>query len=152
MFEHMRNHEALLAKIARWMKPAARLFVHIFGHRELLYLFEAKGEWDWMARHFFTGGMMPSAALLAGCQRDLHLAGQWRVDGTHYQRTCEAWLSRMDAHRTEIMPLFSEVYGREGTMKWWVYWRVFFMSCAELWGYRGGQEWLVSHYLFRRRR
>jgi cyclopropane-fatty-acyl-phospholipid synthase len=101
-----------------------------------------------MARHFFTGGMMPSDDLLPRFQSDLRLLEQWRVDGTHYQRTCEAWLARMDRHRTEIMPLFAEAYGGKDMVKWWVYWRVFFMACAELFGYRGGTEWMVSHYLF----
>lgn len=148
MFEHMRNHEALLSNIARWLAPGGKLFVHIFTHREFTYLFEPKGASDWMSRYFFTGGMMPSDHYLLYFQKDLKIEDHWRVSGTHYQKTSEAWLSRMDAHRAQIVPLFETTYGKDQAVKWWAYWRVFFMSCAELWGFRGGTEWFVSHYRF----
>jgi cyclopropane-fatty-acyl-phospholipid synthase len=149
MFEHMKNYEALMAGISRWLKPGGLLFVHIFTHRRLAYHFVARDESDWMARYFFTGGQMPSHELLMQFQERLLLVSDWTVNGTHYQRTAEAWLTNMDAHRSEIMPLFRETYGEGNAAKWWSYWRVFFMSCAELWGYRRGEEWIVSHYLFR---
>jgi cyclopropane-fatty-acyl-phospholipid synthase len=155
MFEHMRNYETLLHRIAGWMKPAATLFVHIFTHKELAYPFEVTGTGDgpgdWMARHFFTGGIMPSDDLLLYFQSDLQLQEHWHVPGVHYQKTAEDWLARMDGNRASILPLFESTYGQADARKWWVYWRVFFMSCAELWGYRDGEEWLVSHYLFQRR-
>ena len=150
MFEHMKNYGRLLANVARWLKPGGLLFVHIFTHARLSYHFVPASPSDWMARHFFTGGQMPSHDLLTRFQDDLTLVSDWQVDGTHYQRTAEHWLQNMDAHRDAILPLLGDTYGREHVTKWWAYWRIFYLSCAELWGYRGGREWLVSHYLFRK--
>ena len=150
MFEHMRNYEALMARIASWLAPGGRLFVHIFTHREHAYPFEIQGPSDWMARYFFTGGMMPSDHTLLYCQRDLRLASHWRVDGRHYEATANAWLQRLDAGRDQALALFRETCGpREAELRL-VRWRVFFMACAELFGFARGGEWFVSHYLFKR--
>lgn len=149
MFEHMRNYPLLLERISGWLKPDGLLFVHIFCHREFAYPFAAENSGSWMARYFFTGGQMPSQDLLLYFQKNLRIAGKWRVDGRHYQKTCEAWLRNMDRARAEIDPVFKKIYG-EGADRWRVYWRIFFMACAELFGYRGGSEWFVAHYLFER--
>ena len=148
MFEHMRNYETLMRRGAGWLKPAGTLFVHIFTHKTYAYPFEIRDESDWMAKYFFTGGIMPSDDLLLYFQSDLAIADHWQVDGRHYQKTSEHWLQNMDAHRREIEPMLAETYGPDQVRRWWVYWRVFFMSCAELWGYANGREWMVSHYLF----
>jgi cyclopropane-fatty-acyl-phospholipid synthase len=150
MFEHMRNYQTLLANIASWMSPGATLFVHIFTHHRFTYTFEVRDESDWMAKYFFTGGIMPSDDLLHYFQQDLRLQDHWHVDGRHYQLTSEAWLANMDAQREKLLPILAKAYGAEHAIRWWVYWRVFFMSCAELFGYREGREWLVSHYLFQK--
>ncbi len=150
MFEHLKNYELLFKNIARWLRPGGLLFCHIFTHRALSYHFVARDETDWMSRHFFTGGQMPAHDLLPQFQSDLTLVSDWKVNGRHYQQTAEHWLKNMDAHHAEILPLFRDTYGEDQALKWWAYWRVFYMACAELWGYRRGEEWLVSHYLFQK--
>jgi cyclopropane-fatty-acyl-phospholipid synthase len=150
MFEHLRNHEALFARIRSWLKPNGMLFFHVFVHREYAYPFDADGDGDWMARLFFTGGVMPSESWFLNYQRDLVMEAQWRLSGTHYQRTAEAWLDNLDLHRSEVKAVFDEVYGADSAI-WVQRWRMFFMACAELFGYHGGSEWLVAHYLFSRR-
>lgn len=150
MFEHMKNWPRLMAAIARWLRPDGQFFAHVFTHARFCYHFEAKDDSDWMSRYFFTGGMMPAHDLFPQFQEDLKLQQSWKVNGRHYARTAEHWLQNMDAHRENILPLFAATYGAEHARKWWAYWRVFYLACAELWAFRDGQEWQVSHYLFRK--
>ena len=150
MFEHLKNYQRLFASIARWLKPGGLLFTHIFTHSRFSYHLVARDSTDWMSRYFFTGGQFPSHDLFMQFQDDLKFVQDWKVNGRHYQQTAEHCLQNMDAHRAEIMPIFAQTYGADQATKWWAYWRVFYMSCAELWGYKNGEEWLVSHYLFRK--
>ena len=151
MFEHMRNYASLLGKIARWMEPDALLFVHIFCHRELMYPFETEGDDNWMGRYFFTGGLMPAADTLLHFQQDLILQQQWRLSGTHYQKTANHWLANQDARRDEVLRVLEGAYGAREARLWHQRWRMFWMACAELFGFRNGDEWIVAHYRFARR-
>jgi cyclopropane-fatty-acyl-phospholipid synthase len=150
MFEHLRNWRAMFGRVAAWLKPGGRFFLHVFCHRSVPYAFEDLDVFDWMSRHFFSGGMMPSDELGARFQCEMRLVSRWRWDGTHYERTANAWLANMDANREALWPILERTYGAESAEIWWNRWRIFFMACAELFGYRSGQEWWVSHYLFGR--
>ncbi len=145
MFEHMRNYQLLMQRIAGWLKPGGRLFVHIFAHRTLLYPFETAGEDNWMGRHFFTGGLMPAADTLLYFQQMLRIEQLWLVDGMHYQKTANHWLARQDDRHDAVMAVLRDVHGEYATL-WFQRWRMFWMACAELFGYAGGQEWLVALY------
>jgi len=148
MFEHMRNYRHLLARVAEWLAPEGRLFVHIFAHRHLMYPFETEGEDNWMGRYFFTGGLMPAADTLLHFQDDLRLEQRWCLPGHHYARTANHWLENQDRHRDEVMHVLSAAYGETHAARWFQRWRMFWMACAELFGYAGGNEWLVAHYRF----
>jgi len=145
MFEHVRNYDRLLARIARWLEPNGKLFVHHFSHRDTAYAFEDEGADDWMGRHFFSGGIMPSDDLLLHFQRDLVVERKWRISGCHYKRTAEAWLARQDRQRDALIRILADVYGEEQAPLWFERWRLFFLACAELFGFRAGNEWFVTH-------
>jgi cyclopropane-fatty-acyl-phospholipid synthase len=150
MFEHMRNHRELFRRINGWLNPGGRFFMHIFCHRSCVYEFLDEGPSDWMGRHFFSGGIMPSDNLPLRFQHHLKLVRQHRWGGRHYERTANAWLENMDRQRERIMPILARTYGEERADQWFGRWRIFFMACAELFAFNNGQEWYVSHYLFDR--
>lgn len=150
MFEHMRNYRELFRRVSQWLKPDGRFFMHIFCHRNSVYEFEDKGPSDWMGRHFFSGGIMPSADLPLHFQQNLILLQQHVWSGTHYEKTANAWLANLDHDRDHVLALMSSTYGAEHAVKWLQRWRIFFMACAELFGHNDGQEWFVSHYVFTR--
>lgn len=150
MFEHMKNYQALLARIASSLKPGGLLFVHIFSHREFAYEFDPADRDNWMAQTFFSGGTMPSDDLLLHFQRDLHLVDHWQIDGTHYGRTLRTWLQRLDHNRPAVRQTLTEAYGVEDAARWLVNWRLFFLGCEVVWRLRRGQEYWVSHYLFKK--
>lgn len=147
MFEHVRNYDALFKRIHHWLNPKGKLFVHIFAHKNCSYKFEGEGNSDWMAKYFFSGGIMPGRDLLLNFSKGFQLNKQWNINGNHYSKTLEAWLQRMDLNKEEIMKIFDECYGDE-SKKFWSYWRIFFMACSETFAFKNGEEWGVSHYLF----
>jgi cyclopropane-fatty-acyl-phospholipid synthase len=148
MFEHMKNYGLLLARISEMLEQDGLLFVHVFCHREFPYEYTARGPDDWMARHFFTGGNMPSADLLLHFQRDLKIRSHWRINGNHYARTLRAWLRNLDHNRSEVRELMTRVYGTDQAALWLRRWRLFFLFCEENFKLERGREYLVSHYLF----
>lgn len=148
MFEHLRNWELAFARVARWLRPGGLFLMHVFVHAGAPYAFEPRDASDWMSRHFFSGGMMPSDDLALLCQGELRLDQRWRWDGRHYQKTARAWLHNLDARRAELYPVLAETYGAIEAPRWWARWRLFFLSVDELFGYARGQRWWVSHYRF----
>lgn len=150
MFEHMRNYEELMRHIASWLKQDGLLFVHIFSHKDYAYTYNAEDENEWMARYFFTGGVMPSHALLTRFDNYLKVEDSWKLNGIHYQKTLEAWLRKFNENEDRVRDLFRKCYGSEQTTTWMWRWRLFFLACSELFGYRSGEEWGVSHYTFRK--
>lgn len=144
MMEHVKNYEKLLLKVSTWLKPTGKLFVHIFSHRQFPFHYTD----GWMAENFFTGGQMPSDDLLLYFQRDLKIVDHWVLNGNHYHKTCEAWLTKFDRNRDVALKAIEKTYGSHQKMKWLVNWRLFFLACSELFAYNHGEEWGVSHYLF----
>jgi cyclopropane-fatty-acyl-phospholipid synthase len=149
MFEHMRNYDCLMEKVASFLRRGGQLFVQIFAGSR--FAFTMNTDINWMARYFFAGGTIPSVDLLLHFQRDLDIVDQWRLNGTHYSRTLEAWLQRYDARRDEAMPILRRVYGEKDAPRWWVRWRLFFITCSEWMCFNGGREFVIAHYLFSRR-
>ena len=151
MFEHLRNYQLLFKRISSWMKDDAKMFVHIFSHRQYSYFFDTEGSDNWMGRYFFTGGQMPSQNLFRSFQDDLKVEKQWAWSGTHYHKTSEAWLENLDRNEKAALTILEKAYGKEQAPLWLQRWRVFFLACSELFAYDEGREWFVSHYLFEKR-
>lgn len=149
MFEHVRNWEALLRRVHRWLDPEGLLFLHFFAHKSFAYAFEAVADDDWMGKHFFTGGMMPSARLLAELRMPFGVAEEWQVGGEHYARTAEAWLANLDRNARAVRAIFEQDLGELAAARQLRRWRLFFLACAELFGFDSGREWLVEHALLR---
>jgi cyclopropane-fatty-acyl-phospholipid synthase len=150
MFEHMSNWAALLARVHGWLLPEGRLFVHVFTHRSTPYRFDHTDPADWIARYFFTGGIMPSHGLIAHAGRQFETEAEWRWNGRHYRRTAEAWLENLDTNLPAVTELLRGVYADEAPV-WLRRWRLFFLATAGLFGYRNGEEWGVSHYRLKAR-
>lgn len=145
MFEHMRNWPELLKRISTCLDPDGLMFLHIFTHKSFSYPYEVKNNSDWMAKYFFSGGQMPSSDQLYYMSEYMRVDEYWEVNGAHYGKTSEHWLKNMDDKKEEIMNCFKDVYKSEAKL-WFQYWRIFFMACEELFNYREGKEWFVSHY------
>ncbi len=145
MFEHMRNWESLLARAHGWLDPAGSMFIHVFSHRLGAYAFDVTDPADWIAQHFFTGGIMPSHHLIRRFDKHFTIDADWTWSGEHYQKTADRWLSNFDANREEIDQLMLETYGEDANL-WRRRWRLFFLATSGLFGHAGGAEWGVSHY------
>lgn len=148
MLEHVRNHRVLMERIAGWLEPEGRLFIHVFCHSRHLYAFEPRSTGSWMSRYFFSGGMMPSWDYLAGYQSHLTLTDRWSLNGLHYARTLRAWLENLDSHEEEVMDLLKVHYGPSRASLWFARWRIFFMACEQTFALDSGRAYLVGHYLF----
>ena len=150
MFEHVRNHRGLFQRIYSWLNPDGKLFTHVFCHRSTSYPFEVEGEDDWMSKHFFSGGTMPADELFLRISGSLELETRWRWSGIHYAKTSECWLENLDRNQSEVLELFKNEMNPEQAKRTFHRWRIFFLACAETFGFANGQEWWVSHYLFRK--
>ncbi len=144
MFEHIRNYQQLLANIASWLKPNGKLFVHHFCHHHFAYPFNSTN--SWLARNFFQDGLMPSEDLLLFFQNDLTFEQRWRVNGKHYSQTCYAWLNNLFTYKQQILALFRQHYDNNPLLRFY-HWELFIRACAQLFAYRNGHEWFVTHYL-----
>ncbi|MDE2303011.1 MAG: class I SAM-dependent methyltransferase [Sphingomonadales bacterium] len=148
MFEHMANWQALFARARGWLTPEGRMFLHVFSHRCQPYRFDSSDRADWIAQHFFTGGIMPSHALAAQFPESFTIAREWRWNGRHYAQTARDWLRNFDANEARIMPILDEVYAEQARL-WHRRWRLFYLATEGLFGHAGGEEWGVSHYLLK---
>lgn len=150
MFEHMANWRALLERARGWLKPDGAMFMHVFSHKAHSYRFDHANKADWIAQHFFTGGIMPSHGLIGQFDDLFALEQDWLWNGGNYARTALDWLANYDAALPRIRPILEAVYG-PGARLWERRWRLFFLATAGLFGHAGGREWAVSHYLLRPR-
>lgn len=148
MFEHIANWRALLGRIRGWLKPDGRLFIHVFAHRQHCYRFDTADTSDWIAQHFFTGGLMPSATLVHQFPDLFTVEAEWRWSGEHYRATAEDWLANFDSNLVQIDPILRAIYGADAPL-WRRRWRLFFLATSGLFGHAGGEAWGVHHYRLR---
>ncbi|MGV1761820.1 SAM-dependent methyltransferase [Rhizobium sp. A22-96] len=148
MFEHMSNWRTLLERVRGWLKPDGRLFLHVFTHRHRSYRFDHDDPADWIAHHFFTGGIMPAHDLPCRFGDLFTLERKWRWSGIHYRRTALDWLANFDREIGHIQPIFADVYGKDSAL-WQRRWRLFFLATAGLFGHDNGDVWGVGHYLLK---
>ena len=151
MFEHLSNYKLLFEKLDSWLKKDGYIFVHIFGHKHISYPFVNKSSTDWIARNFFTGGIMPSESLLTYFEKELLIANKWRINGQHYQKTANAWLNNLIQKKDDLFELFKDRYGSQELNQKWAGWKVLFIACAELFGFNKGNDYMVFHYLIRKK-
>lgn len=145
MFEHLKNYAIAFKRVAEWLKPDGKFFCHVFTHRSYPYHFVGDKH-DWLTRYFFSGGTMPSSELFSQFRDDLRTENHWQVSGMHYKLTADAWLERMQTNRDELKRIIGTIYGPTQSRRWFMYWKVFFLACSELWGFDNGTEWMVGHY------
>ncbi len=148
MFEHMRNYGELLNNLSSFLRQNGTLFIHIFAYRGFPYLMEVKRSAGFITKYFFTGGMMPSDDLLLFFTDNFRLREYWPVNGRHYYKTLMAWLEKMKMHKREIIPILKNTYGEKNARKWWNFWRMFYISCGQMFKFARGNRWIVAHYLF----
>lgn len=152
MMEHLRNYELFFKKVAPSIKEDGKFFIHIFTHKNAPYFFETEGEDNWMGKYFFSGGQMPARDLFDEFNNDLIVEKKWDWNGDHYSKTLEAWLDNTDQEKTRVLSMFKKTYGEGAEVIWYNRWRVFFMSCSELFKYNKGEEWGVTHYLMSKKK
>ena len=151
MFEHTKNSKKLMNSINDWLKPNGMFFMHVFAHKDNPYYFDTSQDNAWMAKYFFTGGMMPNHNLFRDLESNLDYQKSWMLSGTHYEKTSNAWLDKMDLNKQNIIELFKKNNGNAIAKRKFHFWRLFFIACAEIFGYDNGAEWVVSHHLFKKR-
>ncbi|MYF49174.1 MAG: class I SAM-dependent methyltransferase [Gammaproteobacteria bacterium] len=151
MFEHVRNYAMLMERIAEWLAPTGELFVHVFCHRHLMYPFETEGEGNWLGRNFFSGGLMPARDTLLHFQESMRIKRRWELSGEHYRKTARAWLENLDSNLEAAIDALAGRGDAFAARRAVQRWRMFFIACEELFGWRRGTEWLVAHYRFGRR-
>ena len=151
MFEHLSNYQELFERISQWLSEDGYLLTHIFGHRKYCYKYKIENSSNWIAKHFFTGGIMPNEKIFSYFQDKLLLMKQWRVNGLHYHKTCEEWLKKHYMSKSEIVSFFNQTYGDNMGLRKWNAWKIFFLSCSEIFRFRKGSEWMVFHYLFKKK-
>jgi cyclopropane-fatty-acyl-phospholipid synthase len=148
MFEHIANWRQLLEKVTHWLKPNGRFFMHVFSHKAAPYLFDHTDKTDWIAQHFFTGGIMPSHNLIRQFSDLMGVESEWRWSGDHYEKTARDWLANFDSNSDEIDRILASVYGKDARL-WKRRWRLFFLATMGLFGHDSGREWGISHYRMR---